>query len=176
MVAHPPESADLDLGVGWTRMPIDQISLARYSPRVSKLVQHVMPRMSPDLREDLADEWQRSTHEIHHASTAKIGAQKTPSSKPCFLLGRCVCKADKQLLRGIRSQFIKACNEHFPPKTDARKAFRCGGVVAHLHNDQCEVWLHVAYVNLSTWHMVVVRLEPETLPDRIVSAAPRLAL
>ena len=67
--------------------------------------------------------------------------------------------------------------QKFPPKTTLRASLKQAAFVCKFVSSGGEErWLHIAYVNVTSWHIVVLPLEIDEDPARIAAASPHVAL
>jgi hypothetical protein len=156
---------------------------------VKELVSHSIPRLPTADLLYLRKKWHESSSFLSHASQPKVDLPKS-SLKRCHFAGRCVCSSESgKHLGKFVSEFEAAVRRVFPQprKTDPdRKQMRLllkrGDVVVHMSGKRSDGgvahdwWFHIAYVNMNSWEMSLLRLETSQCQEHCARVAPLQAL
>jgi hypothetical protein len=156
---------------------------------VKELVSHSITRLPNQAMPDLHKQWRESSGFVVHASQPKSDLPKGSLMKRCHFAGRCICSSDhgKHCARFV-AEFEAAIRRVFPQprqQNPERKQMRLllkrGDVVVQMCGKSedtvvHDVWYHIAYVNMNSWEMSLLRLEASTCPVHCNRVAPLKAL
>ena len=88
----------------------------------------------------------------------------------CHFAGFCCCRGQGLHAHQFHQGLVSLIKEVCPPKTKMRAGLKGGDMVLHLLGPDVTLWLHIGWTNLSTWHLVFLKLEEDTDPGHALQA------
>jgi hypothetical protein len=122
------------------------------------MAKHIMKVAPKKLKELILSDW-TSMHQPMLSDKQDI-ATVADGRKLCHFAGLCVCH--KPMLRNFTTLLQAALRKMFAKGSSPRQVLDSGKAVLRFDNGNDELWLHIAYQNLTSWRAFVIPLTSDT--------------